>query len=371
MVAIWGTYPGFLEIYQKLDPEERKQICFVVSGKGQLEKYKDRFTVIDQEQLSGGQVERLIIPLFDMYMVNDIVWNVFHHTDLKADQIWVMGPGELSRELKKYGSMKGILGCGKLPCIIGLEYDVVSHCNLNCKGCSHFSPIAEPGFGDPAAFRKDLSRLRELSDELGEIRLVGGEPLLSDNLTEYIVAAHAVFPDSKILIFTNGIRLGSINNDLKDCMKQYGAQFSVTIYPPVNNYVRGMIEQLEAEGIAIYRSLPMPFFGAWINPAGDSDPEAAAASCYIPFCYAMDQGRIYRCSTENKIKVFEKHYKPDTAFPEGGIDLYDPSLTGSKLASYLLSPIEMCRFCGKTRKFTWDRAGKEPSAEDWYGDGRI
>ena len=108
MVAIWGTYPGFLEIYQKLDPEERKEICFAVSGKGQLEKYKDRFPVIEKEQLSQGQVERLIIPLFDMYMVNDIVWNVFHHTDLKADQIWVMGPGELSRELKKYGSMKGI-----------------------------------------------------------------------------------------------------------------------------------------------------------------------------------------------------------------------------------------------------------------------
>ncbi|WP_029200809.1 4Fe-4S cluster-binding domain-containing protein [Oribacterium sp. NK2B42] len=371
MVAIWGTYPGFLEIYQKLDPEERRDICFVVSGKGQLEKYKDRFPVIDLEQFSGEQVERLIIPLFDMYIVNDIVWKVFRHTDLKADQIWIMGPTELLRELKKYGSMKEILGCGKLPCLSGLEYDVVFHCNLNCKGCSHFSPIAEPGFGDPVAFRKDLSRVHELVDELGEIRLVGGEPLLCDNLTEYIVAAHAIFPDTKILIFTNGIRLGSINDDLKDCMKQYGAQFSVTIYPPVENYVRGMIEQLEAEGIAIYRSLPMPFFGAWIIPAGDSDPEAAAASCYIPFCYAMWQGRIYRCSTENKIRVFEKFYKPATAFPEGGIDLYDPSLTGSKLASYLLSPIEMCRFCGKTRKFTWDRAGKEPSAEDWYGDGRI
>ena len=371
MVAIWGTYPDFLEMYQKLDPEERKEICFVVSGKGQLEKYKDRFPVIDQEQLSGGQVERLIIPLFDMYMVNDIVWNVFRNTDLKADQIWIIDSAGLLRLFKKYGSVKGILDCEKLPCLSGMEYDVVSHCNLNCRGCCHFSPLAEPGSGDPAAFRKDLSRVHELVDELGEIRLVGGEPLLCDDLTEYIEASHEIFPDSKILVFTNGIRLGSITDDLKDCMKKNGAQFSVTVYPPVNNYVWGMIKKLEAEGIAFYRSMQMDSFGAWINPVGDSDPEAAAASCYIPFCYSMDQGRIYRCSTENKIKVFEKYYKPETGFPEGGIDLYDPSLTGAKLASYLLSPVEMCRFCGHVRKFAWGRAGKDPSAEDWYGDGKI
>ena len=82
MVAIWGTYPGFLEIYRNLDPEEKKEVCFVASGKGQLEKYKDRFPVIDSEQLSGGQIERLIIPLFEMRMVNDIVWKVFRHTDI-------------------------------------------------------------------------------------------------------------------------------------------------------------------------------------------------------------------------------------------------------------------------------------------------
>jgi hypothetical protein len=114
----------------------------------------------------------------------------------------------------------------------------------------------------------------------------------------------------------------------------------------------------------------MPYFSAWINPAGDSDPEASAASCLIPLCYAIDQGRLYRCSTESKIRVFEKHYQPDLVFPKGGIDLYDPSLTASKLASYLLSPVEMCRFCGPVRTFPWERAGKNPSPEDWYGNGR-
>ena len=370
MVAIWGTYPDFLEIYRLLDAEERKEVCFVVSGKRQLEKYRDRFTVIDSEQLTGEQVERLIIPLFEMRMVNDIVWNVLRHTDLKADQIWIMDPAGLLREIKKYGSMKGVLGCGKLPYITGLEYDVVSHCNLNCRGCCHFSPIAEPGFGDPAVFQKDLARLHELVDEIGEIRLVGGEPLLCDNLTEYIEAAHTVFPDSKINVFTNGIRLGSINDDLKDCMKKNGAVFSVSLYPPVMGYVKGMVKKLEVEGIGFARDYIMPYFSAWINPAGDSDPEASAASCLIPLCYAIDQGRLYRCSTESKIRVFEKHYQPDLVFPKGGIDLYDPSLTASKLASYLLSPVEMCRFCGPVRTFPWERAGKNPSPEDWYGNGR-
>ncbi len=371
MVAIWGIYPGFLEIYRLLDPEERKEVCFVASGKRQLEKYKDRFPVIDSEQLSGGQIERLIIPLFEMRMVNDIVWKVFRQTDIKAEQIWIMDPAGLLRELKKHGTMKGILGCGKLPYLSGLEYDVVTHCNLNCKGCCHFSPIAEPESGDPAAFQTDLARAHELIDEIGEIRLVGGEPLLCDNLTEYIEAAHTIFPDAKINVFTNGIRLGAINDELKDCMKKNGAVFSVSLYPPVTGYVRGMVKKLEAEGIGFERDYIMPYFSAWINPAGDSDPEAAAASCIIPFCYAIGQGRIYRCSTENKIKIYEKHYQTGTLFPEGGLDLYDPSLTASKLAAYLLSPAQMCRFCGRERVFPWERAGKNPSPGDWYGNGKY
>ena len=34
-----------------------------------------------------------------------------------------------------------------------LEIHLVDHCNLNCGGCNHFSPIAKPWFIDPNYFK--------------------------------------------------------------------------------------------------------------------------------------------------------------------------------------------------------------------------
>ena len=36
--------------------------------------------------------------------------------------------------------------------------DIVDHCNLNCKGCGHFSPLASKSFLDLETFENDLRR---------------------------------------------------------------------------------------------------------------------------------------------------------------------------------------------------------------------
>ena len=41
--------------------------------------------------------------------------------------------------------------------------DIVDHCNLNCKCCGHFSPLAPKGFLDINTFERDLKRLHELN----------------------------------------------------------------------------------------------------------------------------------------------------------------------------------------------------------------
>ena len=45
--------------------------------------------------------------------------------------------------------------------------DIVDHCNLNCKGCGHFSPLAPKSFLDIETFETDLRRLNVLLN--GEI----------------------------------------------------------------------------------------------------------------------------------------------------------------------------------------------------------
>lgn len=57
-----------------------------------------------------------------------------------------------------------------------LETHIINKCNLNCKGCSHFSNIVddEDAPVDITVFEKDFARLSELFDHIFTIRLMGG-----------------------------------------------------------------------------------------------------------------------------------------------------------------------------------------------------
>jgi hypothetical protein len=61
----------------------------------------------------------------------------------------------------------------------------VDHCNLNCKGCTAFSPVAEEKFMDVNMFERDCERLAELTGgKIELIDLLGGEPLLHPKINE-------------------------------------------------------------------------------------------------------------------------------------------------------------------------------------------
>ena len=73
------------------------------------------------------------------------------------------------------------------PYLSYLEFHVADHCNLNCKYCTHYSPLVEkPVFTDYERFEADFRQLKKLIIDIGVIRIVGGEPLLNPELGKYI-----------------------------------------------------------------------------------------------------------------------------------------------------------------------------------------
>ena len=64
--------------------------------------------------------------------------------------------------------------------------DIVDHCNLNCKGCGHFSPLAPKSFLDIETFENDLRRLNGLlNGNIYCFELMGGEALLHPQLEDF------------------------------------------------------------------------------------------------------------------------------------------------------------------------------------------
>lgn len=102
-----------------------------------------------------------------------------------------------------------------------LIVNICDHCNLNCRGCDHFSPIADARFLDPKNIKKDLSQMRKiLNEDVELVSVMGGEPLLHPQLDEILDAAREVFPHTDIWLSTNGILLLKQTDEFWNCCKK-------------------------------------------------------------------------------------------------------------------------------------------------------
>ena len=71
------------------------------------------------------------------------------------------------------------------PFQIGIHFS--DHCNLKCKCCNHYSPVAPVGNLTVESVARSLSLLKErVAKRIDVIHLVGGEPLLNPDADKLI-----------------------------------------------------------------------------------------------------------------------------------------------------------------------------------------
>lgn len=375
MLAIWGTDALSLKMYARLPEEDRKRTFLLTSG-----VHEGRNTdglsapprIIEPNRLSFESVAKLLIPSSvdsrGSLHEKAVYWSILKNTPIRDDRIWVMDYPTFDRELSDHGSLDAFLASNTIPYLLHMEFEVSHQCNLNCKGCTHFTPLSKKKFGDFEDFVKDLTRIRQMVDNIGHIQLLGGEPLLNPEINRYVETAREIYPHSEINVVTNGLLLGSVNDALKETMRRTGAIFRVSLYPPVKNDIKTIIAQTKQAGISCTAGYDAEFFYALLDPGGRSDPSLSNAMCTQSLCHVFEKGRLNQCVMAHKIRVFEEYFQMGSMFPDCDIDLYAEGLTPLMLQEYLMHPIEMCRFCGTPRPFPWAPAGKTPSKEDWYCD---
>ena len=375
MLAVWGFNDLSVKMIDRLSEEERERVCLVLPQKDTPVKADGRVKVFRVDELPLSSIEKILIPSLGLFwnasrIKERAVYRMLRNKiGLEDDRIWLMDYPAFDRELSERGSLDALLKSETMPFLMHLEYEVTHHCNLNCRACSHFSPLTEKKFGDPEQFSRDLEQIRSMIDYIGEIQLLGGEPLLNPELYRFVREARRIYPYAQINVVTNGILLMSVDERLKEAMKSTGAAFRVSVYPPFKAYVKNAIQQLKKEGLLFRSNYEMDRFSSGLNPDGSSDAETADARCMQNYCHIFENGKLSRCGTAHKIPVYADFYHLENVFPDCCLDLYDRELTPRKLQSYLMNPIEMCRYCGKPVVSPWARAGKYPSKEDWVGEG--
>ena len=235
-----------------------------------------------------------------------------------------------------------------------LELHAAHHCNLNCKGCGHYSNIAEPEFPTLSEFERDSARLKELIIHIRKIRLLGGEPLLNPELPQMIQIMHDAFPQSDIRIATNGLLIPNADEQLFKAMRDYEVRFDISLYPPTKKLMK-IIQEVCAEQSVQYTFSPeITEFYNFGDTSVPQEPEQIYNSCWAKHCHMMLDGKIAVCP-KPLIRYKFSGLGWEHFFEEDVIDLYDETLTPDVLLRRLNQPCRLCQYCDPhTEPFEWE-----------------
>ncbi len=132
---------------------------------------------------------------------------------------------------------------------LDFEVNIADHCNLNCQCCNHFSPLAEETLLDIGVYQRDLRRIRELTaGDVGKIWLIGGEPLLHPQVTDFMYVARELFPNTHITLNTNGTLLLNKKADFWQALRDTGTELTLTKYPIPLDYAQ-IDQKMQAEHV--------------------------------------------------------------------------------------------------------------------------
>ena len=252
--------------------------------------------------------------------------------------------------------------------LIRFEVQLTEHCNLNCRNCMHYAPLAKPEFLNVDLYEKDLNRLSELfSGEAEWIRLMGGEPLLHPEINYIIRITRKNFPYGKIRIVSNGILIPLMKDEFWNECKHNNIEICMTKYPIEIDYFE-LIDKIEHHGVtaSMYsgsdRSPTMWRFP--IDTMGDFDPVFNFYHCEkANVCLTLKQGRLFPCATSaHAHHLINFFHLPICSSKRNGVDIYSVR-DAEELMQKVATPKPFCRYC--------DYSNVSDYEDDWSVSNRF
>lgn len=287
---------------------------------------------------------------------------------IREDKILVRDEKKPS-EIIRAGLDAAAEGIGSVPkTIINFCAPLAEHCNLRCRGCDHFAPIAGQEFADMNAFEKDFARLSYLvNGEAVKIGLMGGEPLLHPKVKDFLYIARRYFRQTKLRIVTNGVLLLKQNEDFWIACRENNIIVEVTKYP-IN------LDFTDIRNVAGNYGVSLAFY--------DNTGDVQKTSNHLPLdinggqdirrnftkCYHanntifLKKGRLYICTIAPNVHHFNKFFNVDMQTSDGdSIDIYEAQ-SAREIFQFLSKPIPFCRYCHVDKRsfgHPWKRSNKD------------
>jgi len=223
-----------------------------------------------------------------------------------------------------------------------LELHLTDHCNLNCRGCAHFCPIAEKWFANPVTYARDMLQLRKLFSTIQVIRLMGGDPLLHPKLEFFLPFTRSCFPKADIRLVTNGILLFEMPSSFWDACRTNSITIDVTVYPPLRSQESFFVELANSKRVKIQLLRPEKFFAVY-NKNGNSEIGTSFRNCVMK-TPNLREGKLYHCPFNAYSHNFNRQYGTRIPIPMP-VNIYAPKLSGWDVIELLSKAPSTCRYC--------------------------
>ena len=257
------------------------------------------------------------------------------------------------------------------PCMEYIVLNILDHCNLRCKGCDHFACIADPYFVPYETIHEDLRRMSEIlhGDNLMQIGVMGGEPLLHPDLLKILKDVRENFPYTIIRLSTNGLLLLQQKDDFWQVCRDYDVTIVNTKYPIKLDHEK-IKEKAQKEGVKFqyFRGSGddnvKTSFKKVITIEGTHNPVKSFAKCHISnFGNFLMEGKLYGCPFScQSYRIFNKKFNQNLRMTEKDyLDIYKIS-DMQEIFDFAAKPRPYCRYCSDLiRGYEWDRTSQDIS----------
>lgn len=242
-----------------------------------------------------------------------------------------------------------------------VEMHVVDFCNLNCRGCTHYSPVFPKEYPDVEIRMKDVEKLKKKFTHIINFYLLGGEPFLHPDIISYIRKTRKILPDTNIYIVTNGLLIPTLNEEVLQTIYDNEVIVSISEYEPTHRIINKIISTLDKYGI-VYQIRPFDIKQKFNLPLTLDKNNHYARKCISNGCVNIWQGKIARCPSLMYIDVLNEKF--GLTLPNEGIISLDDSLQGRELLKELKKEVPLCQHCVEY-EIEWKRCGNNIDVSDF------
>lgn len=252
-----------------------------------------------------------------------------------------------------------------------LEFILSDYCNLNCKGCTHYSPLAAKVFEPLDQLERNAAMLgKAVGKDIEYVYLIGGETLLYPELPEAMAIMRRHFPNTRIMLFTNGLLIPRMSDEFWQSARDNAVTLAITRYPVKFDYDAAEAE-CNRRGVDYKvfgdRGEEGAFLRFALDPAKSQPARLSHFKCFNRGCISVVGDKVYPCSISACIGHLNKaHATRFEHLPGDWFNVAD--IRGIRQIKRLRDrPVPFCGYCKPNPTVTDYGPSKRDKAE-WVDD---